>query len=206
MAFSTIEKAQAFKMQVIGKIQALLNEFAAGQLNHDQFNALYERYSGQLALAQQALESGNIGLMNGQKDMNTTVGLRQEYMGKAVGMVIYQNRTGVSIETLGNFDVSAYVISPVLNDFSLMMESGRVIVPRVEKLAGKRWLLFNGGAYTTVVTLFHNEPSRSQMREIERLHHDFEVANKGLLERGSLDARQMAYPFIVFVQQKLRQT
>lgn len=204
MAQTTLDRAQSLKMQVIDKIQRLLNEFATGQLNRDQFNVLYERYSAQLALAQQVLESGNMTLMTNAKDTQSTLALRQEYMGKALGMVIYQNKTGVSIETLGDFDVSAFVISPVLNDFSLLMEAHKTIEPRVEKLEDKRWLLFTGGRYTTVVTLFRNEPSPNQRREIERLHSDFETANEALLEKGTLDSRKMAYPFIVFVQKKLK--
>ncbi len=206
MALNSMDKAQSFKMQVIDKIQSLLHEFAAGDLNREQFNALYERYSGQLALAQQVLESGNADMLGQNKDKNTTIALRQEHMGKALGMSIYQNRTGVSIETLGEIEVSPFVISPVLNDFSRLMEAGKPIEQRVEMLAEKSWLLFTGGSYSTVVTLFRNEPSPLQMREIERLHHDFEVANKQYLEKGNLDSKKLAYPFMVFIQQKLKGT
>ena len=36
-----------------------------------------------------------------------------------------------------------------------------------------------------------------------RLHHDFEVANDAFLSKGRGDANTLAYPFLVFVQQKL---
>lgn len=196
-------KAQAFRLQVIEKIQALLNEFAEGKLNQDQFNVLYERYSGQLALAQQALETGEAPALHSAPGDIGTIALKHEHMGKAVGLRIYQNRTGAQVETLGDFEVSAFVISPVLNEFSVLMQQEKPIQPRVEKLADKRWLLFTGRRYTTVVTLFHNQPSLHQMREIERLHNDFEVANSALLAQSRLDAKQLAYPFIVFVQKKL---
>lgn len=197
-------KAQAFRMQVIEKIQALLNEFAEGKLNQEQFNVLYERYSGQLALAQQALESGNSDDMKAAPGDIGTIALKKEHMGKAVGLSIYQNRTGARVETLGDFEVSAFVISPVLTEFSKMMEQEKTIAPRTEKLQDKRWILFTGLRYTTVVTLFHNQPSLLQIREIERLHHDFEVANSVALAQGRLDSAQLAFPFVVFVQKKLR--
>lgn len=200
---NTSAKAQAFRMQVIEKIQSLLNEFAEGKLNQEQFNVLYERYSGQLELAQRALESGDIGAMQTPGDKGT-IAIKKEYMGKAIGLCIYQNRTGAQIETLGDFDVSAFVISPVLSEFSLMMEQEKSIPPRTEKMQDKRWLLFTGLRYTTVVTIFHNQPSLQQVREIERLHHDFEVANSTLLAKGRLDSTQLAYPFVVFVQKKLK--
>ena len=51
------------------------------------------------------------------------------------------------------------------------------------------------GRYTTIVTLFQNEPSQEQVREIERLHHDFEVANEVHLSTPSVDSSRLAYPF-----------
>lgn len=203
---AALDRAQVFKAQVEDKIQALLKEFADGRLNREQFNALYERYSGQLAVAQQAIASGSPAALSQTRDGGqSTIAIRQEHMGKAVGLVIYQNRTGVSIETLGDFDVSAFVISPVLNDFTRMMEAQRLIEQRAIQLDDRRWLLFAGGRFTTVVTLFRNEPSPAQVREIMRLHNDFEIANALLLERGGQpDGQKLAYPFIVFVQQKLK--
>ncbi|GIL09231.1 MAG: hypothetical protein BroJett033_7420 [Chloroflexota bacterium] len=200
------DRARDFKDQVEGKIQALLKEFADGKLNREQFNALYERYSGQLAVAQQAAASDSpAAFAEAHGGGQTTIAIKQEHMGKALGLVIYQNRTGVSVETLGDFDVSAFVISPVLNDFTRMMEAQRLIEHRTIQLDDRRWLLFAGGRYTTVVTLFRNEPSPAQVREIMRLHNDFEIANAPLLERGGQpDGRKLAYPFIVFVQQKLK--
>lgn len=206
MSTEAVAKAQAFRMKVIDKIQALLNEFAEGKLNQEQFNVLYERYSGQLAMAQQALESGSAEAIKQVPGGKSTIALKEEYMGKAVGLVIYQNKTGAAIETLGDFEVSAFVISPILNEFTRMMESHEAIPPRVEKLKDKRSLLFTGKGYTTVVTLFHNPPSPLQIQEIERLHQDFETANAALLEKGLPDSKKMAYPFIVFVQQKLKKS
>lgn len=206
MSTEAVAKAQAFRMKVIEKIQGLLSEFSAGKLNQEQFNVLYERYSGQLAMAQQALESGSAEAINQVTGGKSTIALKQEYMGKAVGLSIYQNKSGAAIETLGDFEVSAFVISPVLNEFTPLMELGKVIEPRVQKVKDKRWLLFTGKSYTTVATLFHNPPSPQQIQEIERLHQDFETANAALLEKGLPDSKKMAYPFMVFVQHKLKKS
>lgn len=204
MLDDTGAKALAYRKQVIEKIQTLLNEFAEGKLNQEQFNVLYARYSGQLAMAQQAMESGDVDAMKTAPGDIGTIAIKMEHMGKAVGMRIYQNRTGSTIETLGDFTVSPFVISPVLNEFSKMMEQQKSITPRSEKMQDKRWLLFTGSRHTTVVTLFQNEPSLFQVREIERLHQDFEVANGTLLTQGQIDSAQLAFPFIVFVAQKLK--
>lgn len=200
-----IDKAFALKAQAEAKIDNLLREFAAGKLNREQFNVLYQRFSGQLDLAAQIISTGDMGLVNSsESQQQSTIALRQAHMGKALGLRIYQTKTGATIETLGNFDVSAFDISPVLTAFSHFKANGKKAEPRVEEMRDKRWLLFAAGDYTTVVTLFHNEPSPMQMEEIKRLHHHFEVANQNLLETERLDSKELAYPFMVFVQQKLR--
>jgi hypothetical protein len=194
-------KVEAFKSQVQGKIQSLLTEFADGKLSREQFHAIYEHYSSQLTMAEQALrsdDSGSVKLKGGE-----TIGIRQAYTAKAIGLVIYHNKSGVLLDTLGEFDIPSANISPVLNDFSQMMQANELIDRRVEQVSPNQWLLFAAGKYTTVVTQFHNEPSYHQSREIERLHHDFEVANEAFLSSGRGDASKLAYPFLVFVQQKI---
>src|SRR5689334_3740138 len=163
-------KIEIFKTEVQNKIQGILREFSEGKLNRDQFQSIYQHYTDQLALVDQALAQGEMSSLTGVA--GGTIAIRQAHMGKAIGLVIYHNKSGVLVDTLGDFPVSPARIAPVLNDFSLMMEEGELIDRKVEKVADRQWLLYAAGKFTTVVTLFHNEPSQQQSREIERLHHD----------------------------------
>lgn len=196
------EKIRKFREEVQGKIAKLLTEFSEGKVSRETFNALYAHQSMKLQLADEALRTGNLDMVEGAGGQ--TVSIRQSMMGKAIGVMIYHNKTGMFVDTLGAFDVSPALISPILNDFSLLMEADRAIDRRVEKVGDKQWLLFAAGRYTTVVTLFHHEPSAEQSREMERLHHDFEVANANMLAGSHLDKTKLAYPFTVFIQQKMR--
>ncbi|NWG16469.1 MAG: hypothetical protein HXY41_07520 [Chloroflexi bacterium] len=206
MAANTETKVQAFKAQVQEKIQKLVAEFAAGSLSREQFHAIYERYTGQLTLADMALQNSSPEMMMGVVESGpSTIAIRDAHMGKAIGMVIYNNRTGMLVETLGDFDVPPAKLAPILNDFTLLMESGRLVEREVRAIGPKQWLLFAAGKFTTVVTLFRNEPAELQMREIERLHHDFEQANHAFFGKGTVDSSKLAYPFLVFVQKKIRQ-
>lgn len=195
-------KIEAFKQEVQAKIQKLLAEFADGSLNREQFHAIYAHYSGQLAFAEQALQTGETDAMNNKAGQ--TIHIRQAHMGKAVGLIIYHNKRGTLIDTLGEFDVPVTITAPVLNDFTSLMQTNQFIDRRVQQIGERQWLLFSAGRYTTVVTLFEHEPSQRQMREIERLQHDFEVANDAFLSSGRGDATKLAYPFLVFVNQTLR--
>lgn len=207
MATDSDTKIHAFKAEVQTKIQKLLGEFADGSISREQFHAIYERYTGQLAIADMAMRSSAPDAVIGVvKDGPPTIAIREAHMGKAIGMVIYNNRTGTLLETLGDFDVPPNKLAPILNDFTMLMESGQLIEREVRTIGTKQWLLFAAGSFTTVVTLFRNEPSDLQIREIERLHHDFEQANRAFFHKGSVDSSRLAYPFLVFVQKKIRQT
>lgn len=207
MAVDPKSKIQALKAQIQEKIQKLLAEFADGAISREQFHAVYERYTSQLAMAEMAMRSSSPDMVMGMvQDGTSTLVVKEKHMGKAVGMTIYNNRSGTLLETLGDFDVPPEKLSPILNDFSLMMDSGKLVEREVRKIGAKQWLLFAAGNFTTVVTLFHNEPSEQQSREIERLHHDFEQANASFFGKGQVDAAKLAYPFLVFVQQKMKKS
>lgn len=197
-------KIQAYKAQIQQKIQKLIAEFAEGQISRAQFHAVYERYTSQLALTDMAgmsrMPDAIMGMMN---DGQSTIAVKEAHMGKAIGMTIYNNRNGTLLETLGDFDVPTAKLAPILNDFTMLMESGKRVDREVRRIGAKQWLIFAAGRYTTVITLFHNEPSEQQSREIERLHHDFEEANQGFFRSGQVDSSKLAYPFLVFVQRKI---
>jgi hypothetical protein len=205
MAVDPSSKISAMKAQIQEKIQKLLAEFADGAISREQFHAVYERYTSQLAIADMAMRSSSPGAVMGMmQDGTSTVVVKEKHMGKAIGMTIYNNRSGTLLETLGDFEVPPEKLAPILNDFSLLMESGKLVEREVRKIGPKQWLVFAAGKYSTVVTLFHNEPSEQQNREIERLHHDFEQANASFFDKGTVDATKLAYPFLVFVQQKVK--
>ncbi|MBZ0284591.1 MAG: hypothetical protein K8L97_27880 [Anaerolineae bacterium] len=205
MSTEATSKVQAYKAIIQQKIQKVLSEFAEGAISREQFHAIYERYTSQLALADMAaLSKAPDAVMGMMQDGQSTIAVKEAHMGKAIGMTIYNNRNGTLLETLGEFDVPPDKLAPILNDFTMLMESGRRVDREIRKISAKQWLMFAAGRFTTVVTLFHNEPSDLQSREIERLHHDFEEANQVFFKGASVDASKLAYPFLVFVERKMK--
>ena len=202
MAVQNMDKIEAYKQETQQKIDALLEEFSQGKINREQFNAVYAHHNAKLKLAEQAAQQDNSEIV--ERIPGQTYAIRQAHMGKAIGLMIYHNKSGMYVDTLGMFDVSPSRIAPILNDFSQLMQGTHLIDRQVERITEKQWLLFTPGSFTTVITLFQHEPSSEQSREIERLHHDFEVANQNQLGGKRVDASKLAYPFLVFVQQKLK--
>lgn len=195
-------KALAFKQEVEDKIQKIIGEFAEGQLSKEQFHAIYGRYNQQLSIANQALMSGDTTGVDAAKTGPGTVAMRNDLKGKAIGMVIYHHNSGTILETLGDFDVAVDLISPTLNDFSMMISNGKLVDPKTQKFAEKQWLLFIPSKFTTIVTQFRNEPSQSQTRELQRLHHDFEGANQNAISKDIVDKEKLGYPFVVIIRQR----
>lgn len=199
---STPASIEAFKTLIQTKIKTVLDEFAQGKLSREQFQTVYAHYDAQLQIAEAAL--GDQHPLTMQTNTGETMALKQAHMGKAIGMLIYHNKSAALIDTLGAFEGGSALLHPLRADFALALE-GRLSVPRrVVKTGGLQWLLLTTGQYTTVITLFQNEPAQLQVAEIERLHHDFEIANGYFLATPRVDAGRLAYPFLVFVQQKLK--
>jgi len=192
-------KLQNYKDQVQGKMDNLLAEFADGKLNREQFHALYERYNAQMEFAEKSVSGAHIAADGG------TVVIRDKFMGKAQGLIIVSNDSGNVIETLGTFGVAMTTVLPVLADFTREWREGHVVDRVVRKAGDDQWLLFVAGRYTTVVTVFKNEPSAYQTQVIQRMHTEFEDANSTLFKkRGNVDATQLVYPFHSFVTRNLK--
>jgi hypothetical protein len=187
----------------LDKVDRLLSEFAEGKVSREQFHAIYEHYSNQLQMVDQ-LDSPEV-TGHTADETGTTIAIRAAHMGKALGLMIYHNKRGTFVDTLGEFDIPPSTLSPTLNNFTSMMESKQLIDRRIIKQPDNRWLMFAAGRYTTVVSLFHHEPSAIQIREVERMHHDFELANESALKGSSvIDNNALAYPFVVMLQKKLK--
>lgn len=201
---SSQAKALAFKEQLEEKIRGLIEEFALGKISREQFHVIYEKYNAQIEIAKHALASGNPDAVTIAQGGPPTIAIRDAYMGKAVGLLIYHNHSGKVLETLGEFNIPLPTLKPVLNQFTDAMVIGDFIERRTLKVGEKQWLVFSAGHDSTVVTLFLNQPSDMQNREIERLHHDFEEANRALLQKSDIDGKTLVMPFLVFVKKKVK--
>lgn len=190
-----------FQDEVQRKIRTLLAEFGEGKLSNEQFNILYERYNNQLEMALQAHDE-QMAVASGAEV--STIAIKAATTGKAVGMAIYHHRSGTIIETLGTFDLPPDVISPTINDFSRKLEQREFIEPVTRKLSSGLWVVFMARHFTTAVVIFKNEPAPRQIRELERLLHDFEEANCLYLDKLSVDKEKLAKPFLGFVRRTLK--
>ncbi len=58
--------------------------------------------------------------------------------------------------------------------------------------------VLRAGNYTTLIALFSLEPSENQLTTVERMHKDFELANRTAWKRaGSIPAARLSVPLFV---------
>ncbi len=198
------ENALKFQRIIQDKIESLLDGFAEGKISREQFHMLYERYNARLAIVDHALMSGNPEAIVIAQTGPPTLQIIEETRAKAIGGVIYHNKLGTLIEKLGTFDVPTEILDPILREYLPTSPFMTQSAETVHKIDETHWLLFSLGKYTTAAMLLRNEPSKQQMSEIRRLHNDFENANREAFQHDRVDADKLAYPFVVFVQKKLK--
>jgi hypothetical protein len=189
--------AEKLRRDVQTKIATLIADFAAGKISSEQFDIVYSRYNGQLSLAEQALDLAESGT---NFNPVNTIDILHATKGRAVGLSLYHHRSGTTLETLGTFQIPPEVVAPVLNDFSLRIEGRQFIEPVQRRLAGNQWVVFLARDFTTMTILFSNEPSKLQLRQMQRLHHDFEEANRRFLDKYTVNPGQLARPFVGFIK------
>lgn len=199
------QEGQEFIAQVHQKMSKLVQEFASGEINRTQFHHLYDRYQRQImTVAQLIAESDPATWQNAVQETEDTILIKKRLTAKAVGMSVYDNKSGMPIETLGEFAIEPDLIVPMLSSYrSAAAEIFRAGMRSTEMENGQ-WLCFVPGSYTTLIALFSLEPSENQLAMVERMHQDFENANKAALESGPVDPSQLAFPFYSFVQRRAR--
>jgi hypothetical protein len=194
--------AESFKLRLADKLQTLLDEFAEGKISREQFHLLYARYTARMDLVDSALAGGDMDALTITETGLSTLAIKEVTSGKIVGLRLYYNGDGRVIETLGQFNAPNEKVARDLQHY--LQAEAQKSEARIEKSSEIGWLLFAGRHFTTVVGQFEHEPSKQQIREIERLHRDFETANRASFLRGEIEPTKLAYPFIVLVQQKLK--
>jgi len=199
------KQGQEFIAHVHQKMSKLVEEFANGQINRTQFHQLYDRYQRQIMrVAQLVAESDPVMWRDAIQDSEDTLHIKKRLTAKAIGMSVYYNKSGMPIETLGEFAIEPELIVPMLSSYrSAAAEIFRAGMRSTEMENGQ-WLCFVPGSHTTLIALFSLEPSDNQLEMVERMHQDFEQANKAALEVGQVDPEKLAYPFYSFVQRRAK--
>lgn len=193
----------AFIEGLNAKIQSLVAEFASGRINRTQFQQIYDRYQSRLIAVKQLMANQNFNALTEHFDHMSadeqTIAIRKRLIAKAIGMSIYQNSSGMPVETIGEFKIDTALIVPMLSTFRSAAVEMFSAPMRSTVLENGQWLHFVPGQFTTLIALFSLEPSEQQMEIVHHMHQDFEKANQKALSCEFIDAGALVYPFHSFI-------
>jgi hypothetical protein len=189
-------RAEQAVMHLKRKMAAVAAEFADGQINHAQFQAIYTRYCEQWAVIER-IRSATPGATawHSITDEGETAFLRQQFAAHVVGCVLVDNLPGAFIRTFGQFDIPSDFLAPILGSLQdAWQDSSRLGCERSTQIEGGRWLTVVPGAYASTIVVFSQEPSAAQRAMICDLNADFERANLRALKTASADPARLVYP------------
>lgn len=195
----TPERATAFKDEIEQKIEILLDQFAGGDISREHFDVVYERYSRQLTIAEQALESGSLDKLNQVMNEIPTMMLHAAVRGIALGMTVIHHTTMRTIRSFGDFNMNNGQYQDVMMSLQENQDNDIIGFSDMHKLFGNTWLVVCSLEHTSLLTLFRNEPAAKQVQELERRHRDFESANRNILIHPEPNPDTLVYPVELFV-------
>src|SRR5258708_2563022 len=183
------------------KIRRVVEDFAKGEINRTEFHSLYERYQRQMTQALQLMaEPADLKLILSGSSGEDTFHIKRRLAAKVLGVSIYNNESGTPVETIGQFEVDPTLLVPMLSSYRAAARELFKAGVRSTAMENDQYLCFVPGNYTTLIALFSVEPATVQVRTVERMHLDFEDANRSALERGNIDPSALAYPFLAFMR------
>ncbi len=202
---NAVTKARSFITETRSKMEQLVVDFADGKLNREQFHVIYERYQTQINGVKLLLAESDPGGWTEILDGEKTQMIRKRLQAKAVGMIIYHNRTSACIETLGEITAERGKVKALLEKLIEQIKQktfnqNQDYPIMVVEVGTKCWVFIARGAIATIVTEFNGEPTTDQEDTLIALLRDFERANGEILKRNDTQADHLAMPFQVFVQ------
>ena len=196
-----IQRGKAYIAETHKKMTRLAQEFAQGDINRTQFQHLYDRYQRQIMTIAQLISESDPSIWQEAVDdeIESTLLLKQSLSAKIIGYSIYNNQSGMPIETEGDFSLEPELIVPMLSSYrSATAEIFQTDVKSTQ-LENGRWLYFIGGEYTTLIILFSLEPASNQLPSVQQAHQDYEIMNESLLDKAH-QTGQVAVPFYRLVK------
>jgi len=157
---SPLENPQAYLERVQAKINKLAEEFANGSINRLQFQELYDHYRREQQTVKRYLDMApDSEEWKSATSEGKSVVIRQQNVAKVLGYSVYENESGMPLNTIGDFEIEAELAVPMLSSyrtatkeiFGAGMRSAsepfaRLLAQRAREKLGATWGLAETGA------------------------------------------------------------
>jgi len=165
-----------------------------------QFNELYDHYRREQMTVKQWIDLyPESDAWKGATSEGKSVIIRAEHTAKVIGYAVYENESGMPLNTIGEFEVEAELAIPMLSSYRAATKEIFGAGMRSSEIEGGRWLCYMPGEFTTLMALFSTEPASTQLEAMENLHRLFERANRTLLAQQVVDPNELVFPHAYFL-------
>ncbi|MFQ5942984.1 MAG: hypothetical protein ACE5JF_05475 [Anaerolineales bacterium] len=197
---SPLENPEEYLERVQGKINKLAEEFAAGEINRAQFQELYDHYRREQQTVKRYIEmSPESEEWKSATTEGKSVVIRQANVAKVLGYAVYDNVSGMPLNTIGEFQIEAELAIPMLSSYRAATKEIFGAGMQSTQIEGGQWLAYMPGEFTTLMTLFSTDPASDQLESLEELHLLFERANRTLLSNPPVDPEELVFPHKYFL-------
>ena len=197
---SPLENPEEYLQRVQNKINKLAEEFAAGEINRAQFQELYDHYRKEQQTVKRYIEmSPDSEEWREATTEGKSVVIRQQHVAKVLGYAVYDNVSGMPLNTIGEFQIEAELAIPMLSSYRAATKEIFGAGMQSTQIEGGQWLAYMPGEYTTLMTLFSTGPASEQLESLEELHLLFERANRTLLSNPPVDPDELVFPHKYFL-------
>jgi hypothetical protein len=185
---------RAHLQELRSKMAQLSNEFATGEINRMQFEAIYKHYQEKLQQVENQMYAlPGSDTWQGAITQGMTGRLRERHKAEVLSYAIYDNESSMPLATVGTFNIDTSLLVPMLSSFRSATAEIFGAGLRSTEIEGGRWLCFVPGHFTTLIALFSIEPAKLQLSLIEDLHRDFETANAPAFENGQAEEAAQSF-------------
>jgi hypothetical protein len=193
-------EAVQYLERVRAKMSRLAEEFAAGSINRAQFQELFQHYQNERRTIETWLEQARDS--ESWKKAATegkSVIIRRQHQAAVLGYAVYENDSGIPLNTIGEFEIDSALAIPMLSSYRSATQEIFGASMRSTEIEGGRWACFVSGQYTTLMSLFNTEPAAKQLDALEELHALFEQANRPYLQTPPADPERLVFPHSLFL-------
>jgi hypothetical protein len=196
-------QARGYLARVQGKINKLAEEFAAGAINRVQFNELFEHYQSEKRTIEAWIETAPYSEdWKAASTEGKSVIIRRKHLAAVLGYAVYENDSGMPLDTIGNFEIDAALAVPMLSAYRSATQEIFGAGIQSTQIEGGRWLCFVQGEFTTLMALYSTEPAAQLLKSLEELHRLFELANRPTLQSPPINPESLLFPHAHFVDRQ----
>lgn len=194
------DQAREYLGRVQSKIGKLAEEFASGAINRTQFHELFDHYQREKRTIETWLETAPYS--DAWKQASTegkSVIIRRKHSASVLGYAVYENDSGMPLETIGQFEIDPALAIPMLSSYRAATQEIFGAGLQSTQIEGGRWMCFVPGKFTTLMALFSTEPAAVQLKSLEELHRLFEQANRPFLQAPPINPDSLVFPHSHFL-------